>query len=476
MMKQHALKKLVALAASLAIAGCVAPGPLTRLDQAPAASTKVAPQGAGTVDLSVNWPDFRAYATQAIPNRATHVVVSLKHTDGSPVLDLTGAAIQPVTVQRGSYGYMDTYGKFSWTLAQQEGVEITAELFASTQSIATAKRVIDVVAGFRSTVAMDLVLPDAPTITSVSSPSFRVGDTIVLTGTNFGKTNAWQARVFLQEEYLNQGGDNPFDDNNNKQNYNFPIYLPDAYVKVDSDTQITVTIPERIQDNFRQGNLTDFFWGYFNGKNSRLMLGVDVDGVNSPRVEVAMPREVGGKATVTLEQGFDAPAHSPADQRYKQIDLTDATFSVPVATGTEWVFEVGGNDYYYNRQKTTVRLTDSVGNAMIRQEWEYGTPNEFPTNLNQFWEFGFLRRIDAQGIGFLPDEQVTLPGGALATAKHLAYSDSNGALYDLWLVPNVGPVRMRRLEVYSNSYDSQLWRNIREYRLIGFTPAATAGI
>lgn len=472
-MKQQALNKLVALAASLALAGCVAPGPLKTLDQ-PAATAKAARQGAGTVELRVLWPDFRAYGTQAIPNRATRVVVSLKHQDGSPVTDLSGAEIKPVEAVRGTYGYMDTYGMFSWELPQQEGVEITAELYADTQVIATAQRLIDVIAGFRSTVALDLVLPDAPTITSVSSPSFKVGDTLVLTGTNFGSDKGWQARVFLQEEYTDQGEPSPFGDS--KPGYSaIPVYLPDEYVSVDSPTQITVTIPEVIRDSYRQGNLTDFFWGYFNGDRAKLTLGVTVDGVNTPRVEVAMPKEVGAKATISLEQGFDAPPHRPDDQRYKDLDLTDATFSVPVATGTQWVFEMGGDNYYYNRQKATVTLTDSEGNAHVKQEWEFGTPWEQDVNLNWGGEFTFLRRISAQGIGFLPDQVVTLPDTATASAKHIAFSNSDGALYDLWVVPEVGPVRMRRISVnggYGGPNDTQLWRNVQEYRLIGFTPAS----
>lgn len=484
-MKQQTVKKLVALAASLAIAGCTAPGPLKLVDQTtPTAASAASKQGAGTIELNVLWPDFRAYGTQAIPNRATKVVVSLKHIDDSPVLDLNGQAILPVTAQRGTYGYMDTYGKFGWELAQQQGVEIKAELYAGDTVIATAKRVIDVVAGMRSTVALDLVLPDAPDITAVSTTSFRVGDTLVLTGANFGASQQWQARVFLQEEYTD-GGDDPFG-GDDRQSKSPPIYLPDAFVKVESDSKITVTIPERIRDGYREGNLTDFFWGYFNGQQSKLTLGVMVDGVNSKRVDVSMPKEVGAKATITLEQGFDAPEHRPDGQRYKLFDLTDATFSTPVASGTEWTFELAGNDYYYNRQRTTIRLTDSNGRAHIKQEWEYGSPfeqdgtfiNNYGGPMPQlFWEFQFLRQIDAQGIEILREENVVLPAGVqlpagvLPKAKHLAYSDSNGALYDLWVVPKVGPVKMRRLEVYG--YKDQLWRNVREYRLIGFKPAGS---
>lgn len=482
-MKQQAVKRLVALAASLAIAGCAAPTLLKTPDSSrPAAATAAARDGAGKVELNVLWPDFRAYGTQAIPNRATKVVVSLKRTDGKPVLDLSGQPIEPITAQRGTYGYMDTYGKFSWELPQQQGVVITADLYAVDAVIATASRTIDVVAGLRSMISLDLVLAEAPTITSISTTSFRVGDIITLEGANFGTTGGWKAQVYLQEEYSHDGDDSPFEEDRS-YNYNSPVYLPDAYVKVESDTKIVVTIPERINDNYRSGNLTDFFWGYFNGQNAKLTLGVNVDGVNSKRVEVAMPREVGGKATINLEQGFPAPAHRSDDQRYKELDLTDATFSTPVASGTEWVFEVGGNDYYYNRQKTTIRLTDSSGSAVIKQEWQYGMPYEQEVNFNYsgnyisplIWEFQFLRRINAQGIDILGVENVTLPEGVTLPAgvepkaKHLAYGDSSGTLYDLWVVPGVGPVKMRRLEVYG--YKDQLWRNVREYRLVGFKPA-----
>lgn len=469
-MKQQAVKKLIALAASLAIAGCVAPGTLQSPGASQATSATAAARQGGTVELNVLWPDFRAYGTQAIPFRATKVVVTVKHADGSPVTGLDGQAIQPVPIERGSYNYFDTYGKLSWELPQQRDVQIKAELFEGETVIAEAARVIDVIAGFRSTVSLDLVLKDAPTITGVSTTSFKVGDTITIDGANFGSTEGWQARVFLKEEYRDEQDDSPFDDRQ-PESYNGPLFLPDEYVQVESDTRIKVTIPERIREMYRTGYLTDFLHGYFDGQDAKLTLGVMVDGVNTRRVEVFMPRDVGLKANVNLEQGFDAPQHR--DQRFTTLDLV-ASYSVPVAPGTEWTFEMGGNAYYYNRQKATIRLSDGDGNATVTRDYEYGQDQTYSVNLRS-GEFGFLWQINAFGVEVLREENVLLPStlvlptGTTNKAQHIAYSEDYGALYDLWVIPGVGPVRMRRLNV--NSYQGQLWRDVQEYRLTGFKPA-----
>lgn len=486
MMKLQAMTKLIALAASVALAGCMAPGVLKADLARPAATSTAVQKTSGTIELSVLWPDLRrGYGTQAIPNRATKVVVSVARADGSAVTDVSGQTIAPVTAERttvtttsgdpttatsttSTTSYLNTYGKFSWDLPQQTNLKIHADLYAGDAVIAQADRVVDVIAGFRSVVAMDLVLPDAPVITSMSTTSFRVGDTIVLSGKNFGSTQGWKARVFLQSEGNEE--QSPFDDG--PHFYAPPLFLPGDYVKVDSDDTITVTIPERIYDQYRSGFLTDFLWGYFNGKDPRLTLGVNVDGVNSLRIDVSMPKEVGIKANVTLEQGTDAPPHATDGQYYKSMDLTDATFSIPTASGSEWEFQSEGSDYYYNRQKTIVHLTDSLGHATVRYVYEFGTPYERQTDLNYDGEFGFLRRIDGQGSAILPDETVIRPDGITDTAKHVAYSYSNGALNDLWVVPNYGPVRMRQLNV--NSYNGQLWRYVRDVRLVKFTPATAS--
>lgn len=521
-MKQTHVHKLAILALSVAIAGCAMPSPFggvgapARVDAArPAAAT-------GTVELHLHWPDKRVgYGTQAIPNRAAYAVVTLTEASGSvhtarlerptmgtgegepqpnatpgpnsspgpePTPRPDEKTIQAMTEGPGPQPPMDgrMMGESSWSLAQQEGVTIKAELFdREDRLVGTATRTVDVIAGYHSVVAMDILVEGAPQLTVVNPTAFKIGDRIVLDGRNFGLSHPdWApARVYLETEGTYAWG-SAFGPNSYQ--YRNLVYLPASSVTVASDSQIVVTIPSTMENGW---HFVDALWNYFHANGEQqLYLGVTVDGVNSNRVPVSIPRGTSAAVAVTVEPGGEAPSRQAATA---SVDLTAAPFGIPTASGSKWVFEVtdtygehGGGGAY----PTTLRLLNDHGDAVV-SGGNQGAPGEgWTTNLRWDWQWGFMRQLSApaaMGIQVLPDQPVTMPGGSSAVAKHLFYSMQGGpdatSVRDVWIVPGVGPVRIREVSLHVNqdpaSEGKGMARQTREYRLVAFeSPTGTPSV
>lgn len=478
-MKNNAVNKFVALAASVAIAGCVAPGSLTKVDTASkgaVASTQAA-QNQGTLQLNVHWPKRSGYATQDIPNRAEKVVVTLTGSDGTE--------IRRAEAGRNTYGYIDAYSSnFSWTLPQQEGVTVKAELFDATNNkIGAASRQIDVVAGLNAYIGLDIVIDNAPKITSIDKTTFRIDDRIVIQGSGFGKSEGYNAQVYLESEgvFSNYGSPFPY-------HYNYQVFLPSSAATVSNDA-ITVQIPDNVD---YYGRLTDRLWNYFHGDDTqKLYLGVVVDGVNSNRFEVSMPKVASVSATVRLEQGKDAPVHTPV--ALTVVDLASGSFEVPVASGTQWTFrktEESGYEYGGKyTQNVSVRLVNDLGRAQFQYE-SYGSSWEqdvLPSMDNTPYEpdLGFVLRLKSMGQPQnLGQEEVMMPDGYQRLATHLFYNlpayDNGGwrqdstRSRDLWIVPRVGVVRMVETQLVKYEWDQTIRREVRTYELTGFQPGGSS--
>lgn len=540
-MKQTHWHKLAILALSVAIAGCAMPSPFggigapARVDAARPAAT------AGTVEVHLHWPDKRAgYGTQAIPNRAVYAVVTLTDATGSvlqtarlerptmgsgeggtaspapvyspmpspspdstPVPDLSPApepkpestvAPEPtpspsgMTVQmlEGRSEAMPPMGSAFWSLPQQERVTIRAELFdKENRSVGVAERVVDVIAGYHSVVALDIQVEGAPQLTTVNPTAFKIGDRIVLEGQNFGvsQTDWSPARVYLESEGTYAWGSAFGPDSYQYRNM---VYLPASSVTVASDSQIVVTIPSTMENGW---HFVDALWNYFHSSgDQQLYLGVTVDGVNSNRVPVSIPRGTSAAVSVTVEQGGEAPTREAATA---SVDLTAAPYAIPTASGSKWVFEVTETYGDYGGRSThpaTVQLVSEEGEALI-SNGDQGYPNSgWRTNLRWDGQWGLLRQLAAPAalrIQVLPDETVSIPDGTSANAKHLFYSMQGGpdatSVRDVWIVPGIGPVRIREVSLHANQDPANegkgMARQTREYRLVAFeSPTGTSSV
>lgn len=479
-MKNNVMYRFVALAASVAIAGCAAPGSLTKVDTATkgAVASTQATQNQGTLQLNVHWPKRAGMTTQDIPNRAEKVVVTLT--------DKNGAELQRGEAGRTFYGRIDTYSSnFSWSLPQQQGVTVKAELFDTAGTkIGAAAKVIDVVAGHNAYVGLDIVIDNAPTVSAVDKTTFRIGDKITITGSGFGKTQGYEAMVYLESEgvFTNYGSPFPY-------HYNYQVFLPTSAATI-SNNQIEMTIPEQ-SDGY--GRLTDRLWNYFRGDDTqKLFLGVVVDGVNSNRIEVSMPKTATASATVRLEQGKDAPVHTPLKRT--KLDLATSSFGVPIASGTQWTFrntQEWGYEYGYQySQNVTVRLTDNHGMAEIAyQHWTDAARDLLPEYDYGGWyeqPMDFLLRLNAMGeIQNLGQEEILMPDGYQRLATHLFYNlpipqnpgfngQESGRSRDIWIVPQVGVVKMVETRLVKYQYDQAVRREVQTYELVGFQPGSSS--
>lgn len=478
-MKNNVMYRFVALAASVAIAGCVAPGSLTKVDTATkgAVASTQATHNQGILQLNVHWPKRAGMTTQDIPNRAEKVVVTLT--------DKNGAEIQRAEAGRTFYGRIDTYSSnFSWNLPQQQGVTVKAELFDTAGTkIGAASKVIDVVAGHNAYVGLDIVVDNAPILTAVDRTTFRIGDKVTLTGSGFGRAEGYEAMVYLESEgvFTNTGSPFPY-------HYNYQVFLPTSAATI-SNSRIELTIPEQM-DGY--GRLTDRLWNYFRGDDTqKLFLGVVVDGVNSNRIEVSMPKVATASATVRLEQGKDAPVHTPVTRT--ALDLATSSYAVPIASGTQWTFrntQDWGYDYGYQYSQTmTVRLTDNHGQADIVHQ--HGWTEQRDLLPDMFWDqwdyFGWLLRLTAMGsIQNLGQEEFLMPDGYQRLATHLfynlpipqnmgySYGLESGRTRDVWIVPQVGVVKMVETRLVKYEYDQNVRREVQTYELTGFQPGSAS--
>ncbi|HEY9900256.1 MAG TPA: hypothetical protein V6D00_13870 [Pantanalinema sp.] len=500
-MKQTHFHKLALLALSVAIAGCALPSSLGGLGT-PSRVDAVRPAtGTGTVELHLHWPGRRAgYAAQAIPDRAAYAVVTLTEASGS---------VHTVTLERSAAGTPEpgsspgptpgpdsspspapnppkdeqggspVLGGSSWSLAEQENVTLKAELFdRAGQPVGQVTKTVDVIAGYHSVVAMDILVEGAPRLTTVNPTAFKIGDRIVLDGQNFGLSHPdWSpARVYLESEGTYAWG-SAFGPNSNQ--YRNMVYLPPSSVTVASDSQIVVTIPATMDNGW---HFVDSLWNYFHGSGpQQLYLGVTVDGVNSNRVPVSIPRGTSAAVGVTVEQGGEAPTRAAATA---SVDLSVAPYGIPTASGSKWVYEIVdsyGDQGSSPPHSMTVQLTGDNGDALVSSGEQGYQGQGWTTNVRWDWQWGVLRQLAApaaQGIQVLPDQVVAAPGGNQMNAKHLFYTMQGGpdgtTVRDVWIVPGIGPVRIREVSLYMNQDPANagkgMARQTREYRLVAFEP------
>jgi hypothetical protein len=379
-----------------------------------------------------------------------------------------------------------------WMLPPQAGLNVKAELFDSaSHSIGVATQTIDVVAGYQSVVSLDIVVNNAPVINNLSASTFKIGDTITITGANFGLSHPdWQqAQVFLTTQGNYSWGS--FGGPNNYQYYN-QVTLPSSAVTIASDSQIVVTVPKYLNYGWQ---FIDSLWNYFHAPNpQQLYLGVRVDGINSPLVPVTIPRTASESVSVTLQQGSDAPAHQTTGT--SSIDVTQAPYSVPTATGSQWTYAITdtNGDFGFNSRTAVVTLLGGYQASVTYGGTGGGYWPGGNIDLRWDWQWNLLRTVTApvgSAISVLPDEAVTMPDGTTATAKHLSFSPQVGPnssdVHDVWYVPGVGPVRIRATQLYKSNIPPGLppganWplynHQVHDFKLLSFgvaTGSAPAG-
>ena len=493
-MSAKKFKTLFALGLALSLLGCTTP--LGTLVSGPEAESKGAhatlPTGVGSVSLGIRWPDASP-SLQAIPNRAVKAVVTLKRADGSPAVDASGKTLAPAEIYRQPYnGYpgsyvpgFNQYGLLRWELPAQSNVTVRAEVRDEHGVVVAAdERVLDIVPGVYASVSLDLVAVDAPQITSLSSTDWRVGDRIVVTGTGFGKSKGWAAYAFLEVERRYPV---PF----GSGYYTYPtnqMMFPTVDVSVDSDTQMTLTVPR---------NVIPAMASYFaNRENATLRFGVSVDGVQSRRMEVSMPTEASAAVRVDLVEAPDAPPQGEVPTGTHN-PLWAGDYALPVDPGTRWEYQVssqtyrdpsqGGYSYGSSHRLSVEMLDDSLrGRYQILPDQGNSTSPMQSFQLSRWSWGGTLSSIfelsSVNAIQTLPNEPIMVPGIGERSARRYFICPEPGATREVWFVDGVGVVRTVETRVggYFWIYESSLnpmprQREVITHELIRFTPANTSG-
>ena len=492
-MRTQTIKTGMALGLVAALLGCTVPvasqlGSQT-LDSG--SSQKALPEGVGSVGLAIRWPDAQP-TLQAIPNRAVKAVVTLTHADGSPALDASGKAIAPKEIYRQQDPYnngpyvpgFNTYGAFSWELPAQTGLRIRAEVRdGSNQVVASDEKQIDIVSGVYAYLNMELTAVDAPVIESLSKTDWRVGDQIVVKGSGFGKSKGWKTYAYLgmirtYDNYFSSIFPQPAP----------PIYyggmramIPEFAVTVDSDTEMTLTIPESVISS-----LGEYF--RYPDKTS-LNFAVMVDGVTSKSVDISMPRDAASAVRVDLSEAGDAPAQTTS--RWIYHHLWEPPYSVPTTAGTRWTYRVTysttypGNSYSSTSSRMLqVEMLDDY--RQVRYQSTYSNASA-PTDSYEFnldWgyssDLGPLFRLQSEnGLQTLSDVTVSVPTVGQRQARRYVVSPYSGVTTEVWLVDGVGVVRSVETRVggyrsYPENYQEPFsrQREVTTYDLIEFSPGA----
>lgn len=492
-MRTQTIKTGFALGLVAALLGCTVPvaSQLGSPSLESGASRGTLPEGVGAVGLAIRWPDAQP-TLQAIPNRAVKAVVTLTRADGSPALDASGKAIAPAEIyrQQDPYYYgpyapgFDTYRAFSWELPAQAGLRIRAEVRdESNQVVASDAKQIDVVPGVYAYLGMELTAVDAPAIASLSKSDWRVGDRIVVTGSGFGKSKGWKTYAYLG---INRTYDNVFSSI-------FPqpapptyyggmrMMIPESAVTVDSDTEVTLTVPESVISS-----LGEYF--RYPDKTS-LTFSVMVDGVTSRSVDISMPREAASAVRVDLTEAGHAPAQAATRSIYQA--LWEPPFSVPMAAGTRWTYRVTnsttypGNGYSSTSSRTLhVELLNDNRQARYHSTYPYAGAPTYTNETNLNWGYSsdlapLFRIQSVNGLQTLADVAVSVPSVGLRLAKRYVVSPESSMTTEVWLVDGVGVVRSVETRVggyraypenYQEPYTRQ--RNVTTYDLIEFSPGA----
>ncbi len=490
-MRQRDFKTWIAFGLVSALLGCTVPvGTQWTSNAIGTGQTEAHTQaGVGGLGLGIRWPDSGS-SLQAIPNRAIKAVVTLTRADGSQAIDSSGKAIAPVEIYRQADPYyygpypagFNTYGSLRWDLPVQADLLIQAEVRdAQNQVVASDEKRIDVVPGLFATVGMELVAVDAPVITSLSKSDWRVGDRIIVAGSGFGKSKNWKtlAYVGLNYQYL------PY------SNLIFPMpvpsggfgmmrrSLPETAVTVDSDTQLTLTVPHDLLSGF-----ADYFT-----KPDKLQpkFMVMVDGVTSRSIDFSMPTQATASLDVELIEVPDAPPQNPT--RWVGQDLWKPPFeALPLAAGTRWNYLVsttytypqsqGGGTSSWSRTMR-VEMLDDDGRGQY-ESYSYSTLRAFDLANGSASELSPIFRLSStNGIQTLPEVTLNVPALGQRLAKHYFTSPESGVTREVWLVEGVGVVRSVETRVggYHYSHEGKRdplprQRQVTTYELIDFTPAA----
>lgn len=461
----------LALASTLAIAACTLPASMAPGEAGRMGSQQSVKQGGGSLAVTVRWP----YRTQAIPSRATRMVLRLTRAaspdavpvPGEPaVLGLDGAPVPELVVTRDEVA-PDSPPTRTWSLPEQENVRVTADLYNGEALIGSGQRVIDVVAGVRSHVGLEVVLndPEAPHLTAISTDSFGPGDVLGLTVANLGtEADGWSHRVFLQleeNEPLEPGApDRPA--------YIQRFDLED--VERVGETALSARIP---------ASIGEALWRYYrNPERMRLLIGAEVDGVSTELIRV-FPKDPKLTTTVTLSPGPTAP---PRDAGVPEVDLEESYLTgANREHGSEWVYrvrETGRSDV-----DLTVRIVWRDG----EERW-YGDAELFVspegvegagphgTNLWEDPHLGFMTRLYGADLVYSLAPSSDAPDllrYAYTTRPAMSTEDDpwGGAQREVWFKAGVGVVRIRDVRLRPTP-DGPV-REVREFELLSHPVSPT---
>lgn len=463
--------------------GPAAKDPLpTGANAAPAAGVKTG-SGFGSLAVNVRWPGQASrYSAQTIPVRTDRTVITLKNEAGEYPKDQDGRTIEPIIL---SAGQQSEFNGQPITFPEQASMSLLAEVFDddvdSLTPIGSASRVVDIVPGLHSYVGLDVVVPSAPHLDEPETPqSVSVGTAFTLTGQRFGFTQGWAANAEIELTW-----EATLPSYFGSQTYmgwsSIPLTAP--AIKIESDEAVVVTIPEAVTvpDFYGQRPIMEALSGYFSFPESKLFARLVVDGVNSNRVEIAMPKTGGLSAGVELKPGAEAPAR--ALNPVLSLDLKQDPHKVSEVPGAQWTYRVSDSNVTCVTIET-VKLKDAFGSAersSLPEKEGCSSGHTYSTSLwgpyaSPYEDFTFLYRLTATGsIQPLDDEFVLdSPGPADVKAKHYFYNYihpyQGPVAREIWIKPEIGPVLVRDTSL-SRSYSNpnEIYRRVKEFRLTAFT-------
>lgn len=440
-MKKRLLTRNLLLASALVLTGCQAAtlfGPLAPGTQQ---QPSKAQQGLGALALGIRWPDSQGYRNQVIPWRTDEITLSMVRIDDEgnehPVLDSEGAEVQPVTFSRGN-SFVSTELK----LKAQRNIRITAKAYDVVgdqhTEIASAERMADVIPGDRTYIDMDLSMPTAlaPKLEPLQVTALKVGQPIPLKGANLGFDPKYEVRARL----LVEG----------------PMSLDTAWgtvphassmsyewsVEPTSNTELELVIPEMANGYW---DLTRALREYFVDPENRLKLYLclTVDGVETNRLEVSLPKTGNLAAKVEILPGAHATASTGTPAGYTLNTRT--AFGMPSIPGTKWVYEtVASQGGPGETRAYTVVLKEEIPYIETSLAYQGGNSPMGAGPFDSFHDSGLPAFMGLGGPGQLQligKEQKAIPGleGTQEVVHYYAPTHQGGI--DAWFVQGVGLVK-----------------------------------
>lgn len=470
-MKKRLLTPNLLLASALVLTGCQAAtlfGPLAPGEQQ---QPSTAQQGLGALFVGIRWPDSQGYRSQVIPWRTDEVVVSLVRVDDQgtehPVLDSTGAEVQPVTLSRdNSYGV-----NAEFKLKSQRNIRITAKAYDIVNDqrteIASAERMADVIPGDRTYIDLNLSLPTAlaPRLEPLAETALKVGQPIPLTGANLGFDPQYEVRARLIAE-------GPVNLDAAWGTVPSSNYMPFEWtVKPTSNTALELVIPDKVDSYW---DITRALSAYFRDTENRLKLYLClvVDGVETNRLEVSLPRTGNLGAKVELLPGSDATASTGTHTNYSMNVRT--AFEMPKTPGTTWVYETvspqGGPG-----DTRTYKVVLNGETPYIEASMTYSGGSS-PMGAGPFDSFhdsgmpGFVSLSGGGQLQLIGKEQKLVPGLEGTQEVHHYFAPTPQGGIDAWFIRGVGLVKMVEKAAYWTGQD--VYTMSRTTVLKQFTPGA----